>query len=273
MQTLFVSSFDQNYFYVAAVAVISLGRNTNIDLDVICLVPDSLKSREQEFKSIVAQPHLNIKFRTYDKFSEVEARGLDSDLGYLTASCNHRLYMSSVCFEYDRAFYFDPDTLFLRDIDPILNFPLRNNFMAVVEYSNSQYILHGTRDIPYFNNGVFLTSLEFWRSNGIEQKFIDWQTEHGMTTYPEQDTMNDVLIDYWSPLPVSFNTYHWQLLHDPVFYDDNSDPLIIHFAGPKSKPWVEDVSKWTSLWLDIFDSIPRTTNDLPNNSITIGPIL
>lgn len=273
MNPLFVTSFDQNYFYVAAVSVISLGRNTTEELDLVCLVPERLQHRESEFINIIACPLLNIKFRTYEQFQLVEDRGLDSNLGYLTASCNHRLYMASICPEYDRAFYFDPDILFLRDISPILNFPLRNKFMAVVEYSNSQFILHGTRDIPYFNNGIFLTSLEFWRSNNIEQKFIDWQTEHGLTTYPEQDAMNDVLIDYWSPLPVSFNTYHWQLLHDPVFYDDNSDPLVIHFAGPRSKPWVEDVSKWTSLWLDIFDSIPRTTNDLPTNSITIGPIL
>ena len=216
-------------------------------LDVICLVTPELLSKEDEYVKAINQENLKISFRCSDKWLETYGDmssspmpGLKewSDLHpYISVSANHRVFLGSVCSEFDKAIYFDADTMFFRSPQPMIDYPVINGIVALQEFSDLAKLLYGTMDIPYFNNGVFITDLNWWRENRVEEKLLDWQKTNGITHCPEQDAMNAVLHKFWQPAPVSFNTFNFLIDTNADFKFKNRSPIIVHFVGP-SKPWV-----------------------------------
>lgn len=238
MRKVIVTSFDENYYRYSMVAVKSIGVNyTGTDiLDIVCLVPSTLHARHDEYVRLVNQPNINIVFRTSDRFTDLANAGDLHASGYISAHCNHRIFLGSVLPEYDIAIYIDPDTLTMRDIDPLINFPIRNGLTALQEFSELPKQVFNDEDRPYFNNGVFIADLNFWREFDAENKMVNWIANAGPTPCPEQDAMNAVFIDYWAPMPPTFNFFNYKIWTDGQFELVITNPIVVHFLGD-SKPW------------------------------------
>ena len=258
MNRAIVTSFDGNYFEYSMVLAKTFADNYHGEdvLDFICLVPAELTDREREYiETVNAASKLRISFRSSSSYEALVADGKYSfsKLPYITQNAMQRVYLASTLHEYDEVIYIDPDTLILRDVDPLLTYPLRNKFLAVYDPDFMNVRVFGTCDIPYFNNGVFITSLSYWRDADIEGKMVRWLLEHGPTECIEQDLMNRFLVDVWSPLPQAFNcTPNIASRNDYTL----TDPLIIHFVGP-AKPWQQrrTTMKHEGAWRKVFNSI------------------
>lgn len=258
MNRAIVTSFDGNYFDYSMVLATSLANNYNGSepLDFICLVPADLIDREREYiETVDASNKLRISFRSSSSYEELVRDGSYNfpKLPYITQNAMQRVFLASTLNEYDEVIYIDPDTVVVRDVDHLLNYPLRNKFLAVYDPDFINVRVFGTCDIPYFNNGVFITSLSYWRDEDIEGKMVRWLLEHGPTECIEQDLMNRFLIDVWSPLPQAFNaTPHLLARNDYTL----TDPLIIHYVGP-AKPWHDrrTILKTDTAWRRVFKSI------------------
>ena len=267
-ETVIVTSFDENYYNYACVPVKTLGQNYsgNEKLHVRCLVPESLVEKQEKFINIVDEDLLDIKFICSDSYLSLVEEGLAYESKYITENMSHRLFVGSTFEEYKKIIYIDPDTLVVRDIEPLLNYPLTNKFLAVVEYTGMSKEVFGNPDLPYFNNGVFIADLDFWRSESLELKFVKWLKENGPTPCPEQDAMNAVLQGEWSPLPMTFNLLVFKLLEDSEFQKNFDNPLIVHFVGDL-KPWGDsDIPIWTKKWREIYNQLnlslpPQGEND------------
>lgn len=258
MNRAIVTSFDGNYFEYSMVLAKSFADNYNGErlLDFICLVPEELVPREREYiERVDASSKLRISFRSSSSYEALVGTGsYDFALiPYITRNALQRIFIASTLNEYDEVIYIDPDTVVVRDVDPLLNYPLRNKFLAVYDPDFINVRTFGTCDIPYFNNGVFITSLSYWRDQDIEGKMVRWLLEHGPTECIEQDLMNRFLIDVWSPLPMSFNSSPFSLARNDYTL---TDPLIIHFVGP-AKPWTirRTALKYDGVWRGIYQSI------------------
>ena len=101
-------------------------------------------------------------------------------------------------------------------------------------------------DKGYFNTGVLLYNLDYWRENNITETIFSFIAE-----YPErllfwdQDAINSVLVEKIRQLPFRYN------MTDPFYMRNTplrqkylneinaclSDPTILHFATA-SKPWL-----------------------------------
>lgn len=254
MKKVIVTSFDINYFNYSKVTLKSLAQNYHgkDKLDIVCLVPKDILHLENEYAQSIAEEKLNIKFRSSNAYEKMLQNGLAHASSHITSHCNHRIFLGSVCHDYDIAIYIDSDTIIRRDIEPLLNFKLRNMFMAVQEHSDMSQISFGDKDRPYFNNGIFIANLNFWRQFNAESKMVDWISNNGPTLCPEQDAMNAVFIDWWSPLPISFNMFDWFQWVNEHASKTNSDPLIVHFSG-EQKPWLgENGSRYNLEWRKIY---------------------
>ena len=256
MSTCFVTSFDEKYYNISMVAVKSLGENSQDKIDLVCLVPPSLMHRQDEYANAIGQKNLNISFRCDQRF--VDTYDDDMQSGYITISCNHRIFIASICQEYSKAIYFDPDTIILRDLSPIINYKFNTIISALQEFSDMNVNTFNNPDRPYFNNGVFIVNLDKWRDNDIESKLLGWQHVHGITSCPEQDAMNAILVNDWTPMPVSFNAFAYLYQVNQVFASQNSNPMIVHFVGP-DKPWNSPEGKYRDVWLNKFNSIHENT--------------
>lgn len=252
MKTIIVTSFDENYIDYSKVMIKTLSDNYNGEKSLIlyCLVPDYLMDKENLFKeSFNGLNNINIYFKSSLEFKNMDLR----ESKWFTKNAWHRMFISSICKEYDRAIYIDPDCMVMRDISPILNYPNYNPFIALVQddFSKHSEIVFGSPDIPYINDGVFITDLNFWRANDIESKMINYVKEKGQTKFIEQDVISIFMQPFISPLPVTFNFFVDKI----ELYENTPSPLIVHFNGP-NKPWLSNSDNiYHNLWNDLFKAL------------------
>ena len=253
-----VTSFDGNYFNYSMVLARSLADNYNGGerLEFICLVPLDLAAREEEYIATVdRRDKLQISFRTSNGYEELVAGGRYNfeRIPHITSNAMQRIFMATTLHEYDDVLYIDPDCMITRNIRPALEYPLVNKFLATVESDGSSLTVFDDPDRAYFGNGVFITSLSYWREACIEEQMLSYLTsdEYQPTACIEQDLMNRFLFDVFSPLPVSFN-YRWEFveLGGPF---RGSFPLIFHFIG-SYKPWITygDMTSFEAAWRESY---------------------
>jgi len=246
--TLF-TSFDDNYFRAAAVSLKSIAKNYNgtTALDYYCFVPLDLMSREQEFINLINEPaKLNIKFVNAAGFNELITHVSIDPAKWYSTSAMHRLFASSLLSS-DTAIYIDPDTIATRDIAPLLSLPLMGKMMAFPEMDRSiQAIFPGQEGRAYFNDGVFITDLTYWRENDLENKMVDYVKNNPTPEYPDQDLLNIFFTDVLYPLHPIFNGLYYL-----TEYTNFAPPIILHFIGPV-KPWNSpNVNTYFDMWHEI----------------------
>ena len=90
----------------------------------------------------------------------------------------------------------------------------------------------------YFNSGVLLINLDYWRQNDICERTIAF-----VRKYPEkvnlydQDALNATLVDRWIKLPARWNEQARSTVGRPALRDEHVlDPAIVHFVC-RDKPW------------------------------------
>lgn len=252
------TSFDINYYNYVKVMLksFSINYHGNEKLDFYCLVPQDLLDKEKNFIQELQVDNLNIKFITSPNFINFldnyeNIPGANTESIWITKNAYHRIFLSSVLPEIDKIIYIDPDCFIRRNVLPLLQYPDYNKFMATAEIHSPDPISL-TWDRCYFNNGVFITFLNYWRENDLENKMLDYLYKNGATTHPEQDLQNIFFADVFYPLPQSFNTFAF---YDKLKYLDifvKPDPLIVHFAG-HTKPWSGTYnSEYAVEWNDLY---------------------
>ena len=258
MKTVYLTSFDKKIYKQSTVVVKTFieNYNENVPADFYCLVPDTLLEKESEFVDMMGDTkNVNVKFICSPKFLEFKEKSLLPGTRHITSNVWQRVFISSLFPEHDRAVYIDADTIILRDLSPLINYPQTNKMMAKVEISSSAQEAFGTQDMVYFNAGVFITDLNFWREEKIEEKILSHVEKNGVGKFLEQDLFNIYFAEVFSPIPEAFNFGAWQY---EIFVNQNAitNPLIVHWMGEK-KPWLKFNSNdpWKQIWRDKFFEI------------------
>jgi lipopolysaccharide biosynthesis glycosyltransferase len=161
---------------------------------------------------------------------------------YFTKATYYRLFIPDVV-EGDRALYLDVDIVINGCIDDLYNTELSNTFLAAVDdlYIQNFYYLEMEHSAKYFNSGVMLINLEYWRAYNVKEKVIEFiRHKPEVISFMDQDGLNSVINGNWLELHPRYNM-HTGLLHKECAVDlpikeaiDN--PVIIHYTG-SSKPW------------------------------------
>lgn len=151
-----------------------------------------------------------------------------------------------------RVIYLDCDILVLDRLRPLWEMPLDGAGVAAVEdigaddaprYEVLQYPMADS----YFNAGVLLIDLDYWRRHDIPRQCVEYYRKHPeRIIYNDQDILNSLfhtsrkLVDlrwnmqdaFYRPLP-KFDKA-WRTAHD----SDLRRPAILHFTN--RKPWEYD---------------------------------
>ena len=161
-----------------------------------------------------------------------------------------------------RLVYLDSDVLVLHDLQALWQTQLAEGhfFAALAHPSYGDTGMINTERLglphaaPYFNSGVMVMDLELMRSKGFRERTVEFVLSGGRPAlvFPEQDAMNVVFADEWTPLDPRWNCLTTILLpfilgaswaddrhHDPVALERAArSPAIVHFEGPSLlKPW------------------------------------
>jgi lipopolysaccharide biosynthesis glycosyltransferase len=165
------------------------------------------------------------------------------EIAYFTIAIYYRLLIPKLLpKEFDKVLYLDMDVIIEGRLDELWNVDLAGKGAAVVEDGAP---IHLGEHAPkrYFNSGVMLINLDYWRERNVKEQAIDFMDRHrDILRFPDQDALNVVLEHDLTYLPQKWN-YHLNL--DRQFLKQalkgkiarEQAPVIVHF-NQKVKPWM-----------------------------------
>jgi len=143
----------------------------------------------------------------------------------------YRLFLTEILpMNIQKVLYLDSDMLVLSDLAEVWEFDISNNALAAIPFKNEKRAnaLKIESD-QYFNSGVMLVNLDFWRKNNSVLSFLRcMEQSSNIIEYWDQDVLNYVFSE-----SVEFLNDKWNYCE---IYDNNSEINILHFAGAH-KPW------------------------------------
>ena len=241
-----LAATNKKYAPFCGVMLTSVFKN-NPNADAYVLIGKSLgKRQEKKFKKLEAE------FNTCIHFIKVESDVFTHvPLHYLSIETYYRILVSSLLpNDIGRVLYLDCDIIVNDHLDDLWNMDLNSRSCAVVLESDCYYPpanhfsrLNISKDLGYFNAGMMLLNLNYWRKNHVEQQILDYlETHKDSLKFQDQDVLNFVLKDSKLLVDPKYNLQTFLLRKDlfelfPEQYRSkilNAKPIIAHAIV---KPW------------------------------------
>lgn len=153
-----------------------------------------------------------------------------------------------------KVLYLDCDIVVRQSIRDLWDTDVSKKALAACLGENNDCIrAHNLIDLPmsygYFNAGVLLVNLEYWREKNVFDRLIRYSIDHPGNNQQDQDCLNIVLRDERGGLNVKYNLQenllvpHKDLLIDRCYFAELDEavqnPTIIHYTN-SPKPWHKD---------------------------------
>jgi len=152
--------------------------------------------------------------------------------------------------------YLDSDAVVVKDMSELLTIEMTKPIAAVDHYSQwDEYRLWGENTGNYFQSGVIIVDLSYWRENQLHLKFLDiMKNQRDKIRWWDQDVLNIAFEDSWQRLPVWFNTAQCALRALPE-EDAKEKAKFLHYDG-SSKPWKTDIYRpFRQEWFDAYEDL------------------
>ncbi len=252
-----VCATDSCYVMQTGIMLTSLfennrGENIRVHLLHNGIGSDNLSKIEQ----IVCAYGKQVVFYAMDDslFSEfpIGREGQNSHVGTSYATY-YRLFLTKLLPSYvSRVIYLDGDLIVMDSLKELWNIDMQGKAIAAVPDTYTDKVDHYNRlrypmSKGYFNAGVLLVNLDYWREHNLLKSFIDFASANNdILACHDQDILNYLLQDCKIVLPFRYNMlneYWFELRHSLVSwtYDEQmtygqQHPAIVHFTGIP-KPW------------------------------------
>lgn len=269
MQIVFTS--DNNYLRYLGVAMCSIcenNRGEEICFHVI-LSGEVQDEGKQYLEEICGRYGKGIKFYPiHNELLKVLPAGEAGQPAHISNAAYYRLFLSSILPEdVDKVLYLDCDLIAVRSLVSLWDTDMADCPVAAVpdmdeaaldKYRRLQY----PPALGYFNSGVLLVNLKYWREHDCQGQFENYIAEHlDRIVYHDQDVLNVVFCRNKKVLPIKFNVQEAALMtrvnisweYDEQLEEALKEPVIIHYTTWK-KPWNEGCEHpWKSEWYKYLD--------------------
>jgi lipopolysaccharide biosynthesis glycosyltransferase len=184
-----------------------------------------------------------------------------AELAHISRATYYRLLITELLpNDIDKVLYLDCDIVVNKDISQLWQTDLSGYALAAVHqvgFGFEAQRLGYPMEYGYFNAGVTLLNLRYFREHNVSQQLMDYiATNYDTIKYHDQDTLNAVLHRYCLHLPPQWNMtaniykpFYWSLCdcQDGRVVNDyagdkrnakahKSDPIILHYVS-HPKPW------------------------------------
>ena len=238
--------FDHNYVAPTGVMLKSLVvNNASQILNVHAIIDEDVSEEDKEsLREIVeGSEERRITFFNYKKEEIREFPGVKGT--HFSKAAYYRLFCASLLPEgIEKILYLDSDMIVNFSLNDLWNTDISDVAIAAVvnpgSYGDSK---------SYFNSGLLLINLRYWRENHLEDKYVDFILNHSdKIKWVDQDVSNGVLTNSKKLLPLKYNVqdsflYKKKYLTDSLgemigeLDDALLNPVVIHFCG-SVKPWM-----------------------------------
>lgn len=169
---------------------------------------------------------------------------------YISAETYLRLMITDyVPSEINKVLYLDVDMVVMGSIRDLIDINMEGSLLGAIQDSPNQ-LRQERLNIPtgngYFNAGVLLLNLKYWREHHITEKSIAFIKEHPeRIRQHDQDVLNVVSEGRWKRISFKWNMLNTFFFRHPVvegkflheLEESKRDVRIAHFSGGV-KPWM-----------------------------------
>lgn len=251
-------SFDNNYIDNSIVLLKSIEKyNPQNNINVYVFY-DNLSSINR-VKCIIATCFTNIKIKFIKVPKKIQLIFKMSKDSVMPRITYYRLLASKLLPKnIDKVLYLDCDTLVVNNLNTLYKTDIENYAVAAVEGfcpDSRREKLNISSSKKYFNTGVLLINLNYWRKYNVWKKYCEIISEFNEKLERwAQDVINISFEKEIYPLDFSYNTQQGLLKDNECLEKIN----IIHFTGSGiAKPWYSDS---TSCFKNRYDELLNLTN-------------
>lgn len=248
---------DHNYIMPTGVMICSACVNhTDIQITfyVICN-SDVTEQDKDDLKQIVSQYHHTIKFipaPTFTKETKCFTVNEEGQPKHITIAAYYRLFLAKILpNNIEKVIYLDGDIIVRHSLSEMYEINLDNIPVgSVVDMDEGQIYLYNNlryeQSLGYFNSGVLLINLKYWREYNLLQDFMEFATKYPeRIKFHDQDILNYVLKNNKKKLPLKYNVQDGFFKKVPNIswkYEDElkeaiNNPYVVHFTCGRNKPW------------------------------------
>jgi UDP-glucose:(galactosyl)LPS alpha-1,2-glucosyltransferase len=150
----------------------------------------------------------------------------------------------------DKVLFLDSDIMVMNNFIDLLLYELKNKFAACADVDYINLECEKSNPNPYFNSGVFITSMNYWREIKIHDVVLNDLKNEVIYKLPDQDFLNKIFSKEYSVLNHFFNFHIVNTLIEikkvgEILRLDNSfkinmkkNIVCLHFLKiPLPKPW------------------------------------
>lgn len=246
-----VHCLDDRYVPMCATAIVSLCEN-NIDLPVhYHIISSSLSSgSRKDLAEIIEKYGKAVTFYDVDGSILKDCSVRDGD--HVSVAAYLRILIPRVLPQSVKtALYLDCDLIVCGNIDSLFSismdgYALGGVYDPCVEHMATYNRLKYSPEHRYFNTGVLLFNMDYWRENDIAGKMFEFIRKYPeRLLYWDQDAINSVLVGKIKRLPFKYNMTDALYQRNPNLRQEYLDeiipclanPTILHFAT-SDKPWL-----------------------------------
>lgn len=230
----------------------------------IIIDTDFSQKHKDELQHITAKyPNKEITFLQVDEMRVASLLCHESDV--YTRHVFYRFFIADLLpTGVTKALYLDCDIIVRHSLDQLWAIDTTGFAIGVVHDAQEGIMeqfnrLEYSYEKGYFNSGVLLVNLRFWREHNSVQALFEYIRQNPQKIkLPDQDVLNVVFQDYKLFVPFTYNVQSAllytkdRLLIDYTKYREEleyciEDPFILHFSGVR--PWMRGarhpyVSEW-----------------------------
>lgn len=246
-------NIDSNYVKHCAVTLVSLFENNKEETFSIHILAGTLSDKEQNILIEIGKRYGNRIYFYAPEPELLEGFTIRKFSKRISMATYYRCILSEIIpHDVDRLLYLDCDIVISGKIRPFWETPLDGIGVAAVEdvgcREQERYeILQYPMADSYFNAGVLLVNLEYWRQHDVAQACIKY-----FHAYPErilfndQDLLNSILHQSKTLVDLKWNVqdgfYRNPKIMDKAWKDKYAEvlkhPIILHYTN--RKPWEYD---------------------------------
>jgi lipopolysaccharide biosynthesis glycosyltransferase len=259
-----VITIDKNYITQCIVLIYSIvSTNSKIMVNIYILSEDLTENNKQYITSYFNENNIVFYFIQID--SKLIKTSVFSSSDYITIATYYRLLIPLLLpHSLKKVLYLDCDMLVIGSLDELWETDISSYSTAVTIDAGCNDIRHCNRlgisnDFDYFNAGMLLINLKYWRENKIYEKTYNFIKENNASCIQhDQDALNKILLGTVKYVSVRYNYIESffmdinNLLVKKKYFADiiNSASCIsiIHYAGGE-KPWHNECTHpYNDIW-------------------------
>lgn len=253
-----VCCLDKSYLMPAGVMICSLCENNKNEAVTFHVMHNDLTVNEEiRLKKITDKYGKTILFynvnHSYLKNISIGNRGQQK----LSISTYYRLFIGDILPRHiKKIIYLDGDVIVCDNLREFWNIDVENVALAGVPDDNLYYgnikqtynRLKYPPNLGYFNAGVLLINLQYWREHNVIDIFLSLINSKVIFMHHDQDILNSVFHEKKLFIPLKYNlmsSFLWQPHYRNISWEYNEEieqvarnPIIIHYTGVK--PWYKE---------------------------------